>query len=286
MKIIDTTCWALCLPTLLFMAACAHAAPGQVEILESTRVVATASAEAGDCEEALKLLVPMVDVVLETRDVDSGRVLGWCFGATARPQRAVVWREQVSRWTGAASDELALAAALADAGQTESALRIARGLMGRDPQAERLVHDILLALAAEEMNAGHCEPTLDLIDEAARITESNPDNRQLRAWALYNCGRLDEARDGFATLYVDTLDDKAAQGMVVCDYRLQQLERTENAAVEQGGPLAQRLPNKALPRDSTGAIDYDQVFLTEDGRITLTPERRGWAGSRALGWSF
>ena len=284
-KIIDTKYWALGLTPLMFAAVSAQAAPGQVEILESTRIVATEAAEAGDCEDALELLVPMVDVVLETRDVDSGRVLGWCFGATGRQQRAVAWREQVSRWTGTASDELALAAALAQAGQTEAALRIARGMMGRDSQAERLVHDILLAQAAEEMDAGNCQPTLDLIDEAARITESNPDNRQLRAWALYNCGRLEAAREGFATLYAETLDDKAAQGMVVCDYRLQQLERTENAVVVHGGPLAQRLPNKTLPRDSAGAIDYDKVFLTEEGRITLTPERREWAGLGGGGWS-
>ena len=106
-KIIDTKYWALGLTLLMFAAVSAQAAPGQVEILESTRIVATEAAEAGDCEEALELLVPMVDVVRETRDVDSGRVLGWCFGATGRPQRAIAWRGQVSRWTGAASDELA-----------------------------------------------------------------------------------------------------------------------------------------------------------------------------------
>ena len=70
------------------------------------------------------------------------------------------------------------------------------------------------------------------------------------------------------------MDDKAAEGLVVCDYRLRQLERTERVVAERGGPLAQRLPNKPLPRDDAEAIDYDRVSLTKDGRITLTPERR------------
>jgi tetratricopeptide (TPR) repeat protein len=262
-----------------------RAAPGEIEILESTRIVATEAAEGGDCEETLRLLSPMVDVVLETRDIDSGRLLGWCYGATGQLQPAVAWREQVSRWTGATSDEVALAAALASVGQTDSALRIARDLMGRDPQAEKLAHDILLMQAAVEMDAGQCETTLELIDEAARITESNPDNRQLRAWAQYNCGHLDEARDAFAALYADTLADKAAQGLVVCDYRLRQLEQTETALAEYGGPLVERLPKTALPRDGEGEIDYDKVLLTEDGRITLTPERREWAGLLGGGWS-
>lgn len=285
MKAVNFKVFAIAIVAGLVGVAPLRAAPGQVEILESTRVVATEAAQSGDCEETLRLLTPLVDVVLETRDIDGGRLLGWCYGATDRPQRAVAWREQVSRWSGATSDELALAAALATAGQIDPALRIARGLMGKEPGAESLVHDILLMQAAVEMEAGKCESTLALIDEAAQITESNPDNRQLRAWALYNCGRLDDARAAFASLYADTQDDKAAQGLVVCDYRLQQLEQTEGVAVEQGGPLAQRLPGKALPRDDSGEIDYDKVFLTEDGRITLTQERREWAGLLGGGWS-
>ena len=56
--------------------------------------------------------------------------------------------------------------------------------MGKEPGAEALVHDILLMQAAMEMEAGECESTLALIDEAAEITESNPDNRQLRAMGV------------------------------------------------------------------------------------------------------
>ena len=260
------------------------AAPGEIEILQTTRVVATEAAEAGDCAETLRLLLPLADVVLEMRDVHSGRLLGWCFGETGKTQRAVAWREQVSRWTGSDQDEIALAAALLAAGQPDAALGIARDLTDRNPEAARLVHDILLARAAAAMEGGECQRTLDLIAEAAAISAPTRDSRQLEAWALYNCGRYAEAGDAFETLYVESQDDNAAQGLVLNDYRAKRLDRTEAVANAHAGPLTGRLPNGPLPRLDDGAVDYDEVFMTGDVRIS-SYYRREWAGLSGVGWS-
>jgi tetratricopeptide (TPR) repeat protein len=270
-----------------FLAGCAtsvFAATAEIEILQTTRVLATEAAEAGNCDETLRLLIPFAEIVREAQDVHSGRLLGWCLGATGEPQRAVDWREQVSRWTGADSDREALAAALAEVGQQDAALIIARDLMDRNPDAARLVHDILLSKAAAAMNAGKCEETLDLIGEASAISAPTRDDRQLRAWALYDCGRYAEAGDAFEILYVELLEDNAAQGLVLNDYQARRLDRTEVVANTHGGPLVERLPKERLPRSKDGRVEYADVFLTSDGRISGY-HRREWSGLPGIGRS-
>lgn len=265
-------------------AASVCAAAAEIEILQTTRVLATEAAEAGDCDETLRLLIPFAEIVREAQDVHSGRLLGWCFGATGEPQRAVAWRELVSRWTGADSDQEALAAALAEIGQQDAALIIARDLMNRNPDAARLVHDILLGRAATAMNAGKCEETLDLIGEASAIAAPTRDDRKLRAWALYDCGRYAEAGDAFEILYVELQEDNGAQGLVLNDYQAKRLDRTEAVATTHGGPLVERLPTEPLPRRRDGRVDYADVFLTGDGRISGY-HRREWSGLPGIGGS-
>jgi len=250
--------------------------------LEARRSAATQAAESGDCEESLRLLTPVQEQAFETQDVDSGRLFGWCYAATGAIDDAVYWREAVAGWTDSDNEMAALAAVLASAGRREEALVIAGDLSDRNPQAGRLIADILLGQAGEMMAAGDCQKTFDLIEAAAVFAAPTLDNRRLGAWALYDCGRDTEASDAFALLYGEAPEDNVAQGLLLSDYRRRALEHTENIATTYGGPLVQRLPAEALPR-RRGDVDYTMLILTEDVRITIL-RRREWASLAGIGW--
>jgi tetratricopeptide (TPR) repeat protein len=251
--------------------------------MEVRRGAATQAAQGGDCEASLQLLLPVRNEALETQDVDSGRLFGWCFAATGAMDEAIYWREMVAGWTGADNEMAALAAVLAAAGRQDEALAIAEVLSDRNPEAGRLIADILLGQAAETMTGGDCQGALDLIEAAIVFAAPTADNRRLRAWALYDCGRDAAASDAFASLYFELLDDNAGQGLLLSDYRRRALANTENVARKYGGPLVQRLPAESLPT-RRGDVDYNRLILSDDVRISIL-RRREWASLAGIGWS-
>jgi len=244
---------------------------------ESRREVAAHAADQGDFDGVVAALEPAAPGIEAERDTAAAALLAWGYARTGRPTEALAWEERLAAW--GARRGSALAQARLAAGDPEGALEAAEAAAPNDPEAARLAFGLRSERATD---AQDCQARMDELAAAERWGELNPDQRRMRAWSLHDCGRHAEAAERFAGLYRETGSDDDARGVVVSNWQARQLEVAETLAEQTGGPLAARLPEEALPMDTTG-IDYARLSLSDDGRVEVL-HQRGWSAWAGAGF--